>query len=203
LQEIALRGVPVPAYDRARLAARIVHVGVGGFHRAHFALYVHELASGGGDWGIVGLGMLPDDAKMAAALGSQDYLYTLVEKGNGEPSAGVIGSIIGFVHAPPGDDGPVADLIASPTTSILSLTVTEAGYDEPADGEGTTFDRIAAALAVRRADGAGPLTILSFDNISGNGRAARRATMSADGRSDHPGDRSRRPRVAARHQRHR
>jgi mannitol 2-dehydrogenase len=189
LQEIALRGVPVPAYDRGRLAARIVHVGVGGFHRAHFALYVHELASKGGDWGIVGLGMLPDDAGMAAALGSQDHLYTLVEKGNGEPSAGVIGSIIGFVHAPPGDDRSVADLIASPTTAILSLTVTEAGYDEPsseqsADGAPTTFDRIAAALAVRRAGAAGPLTILSFDNISGNGMAARRATMSAAARLD-------------------
>jgi mannitol 2-dehydrogenase len=189
LEEIGLRGVPVPRYDRARLAARIVHVGVGGFHRAHFALYVHELASAGGDWGIVGLGLLSHDAKMAAALGSQDHLYALVEKGNGEPSAAVIGSIIGFVHAPPGHDAAVADLIAAPTTAILSLTVTEAGYVEPtseqwAAGARTTFDRIAAALAVRRAGAAGPLTILSFDNIPGNGIATRRATMSAAARFD-------------------
>jgi mannitol 2-dehydrogenase len=189
LDDIALRGVPVPAYDRAGLVARIVHVGVGGFHRAHFAVYVHELASAGADWGIVGLGLLPDDAKMAAALGSQDHLYTLVEKGNGEPSAAVIGSIIGFVHAPPGHDEAVADLIASPTTAILSLTVTEAGYDEPTseqetNGAKTTFDRIATALAARRASAAGPLTILSFDNISGNGMAARRATLSAAERLD-------------------
>jgi mannitol 2-dehydrogenase len=184
LAGIALRGVPVPTYDRTRLAPRIVHIGVGGFHRAHFALYVHELASAGGDWGIVGLGLLPHDAKMAAALGAQDHLYTLVEKGNGEPAAEVIGSITGFVHAPAGHEAAVAELVASPTTSILSITVTEAGYAEPtpeqsAPGEGTTFDRIAAALAVRRESAAGPLTILSFDNMPGNGTAARQATMSA------------------------
>jgi mannitol 2-dehydrogenase len=161
-----------------------VHIGVGGFHRAHFAVYTDELASAGGDWGIVGLGLLPHDAEMAAALGAQDHLYTLVEKGNGEPSAEVIGSIIGFVHAPEGHDDAVAQLIASPTTSILSLTVTEAGYAEPtpeqlAAGAVTTFDRMAAALEVRRAGAAGPLTILSFDNMPGNGTAARQATMSA------------------------
>src|SRR3954471_5093058 len=91
LAAIAEHGIPVPTYDRARLAPRILHIGVGGFHRAHFALYAHELASAGGDWGIVGLGLLPQDAEMAAALSGQDYLYTLVEKGNGEPSAEVIG----------------------------------------------------------------------------------------------------------------
>jgi mannitol 2-dehydrogenase len=131
LAEIGLRGIPVPAYDRERLERRIVHVGVGGFHRAHLALYVHELACAGSDWGIVGLGLLPQDAGIAGALGRQDHLYTLIEKGNGEPSAQVIGSIVGFVHAPDGHDAAVAELIASPSTSILSLTVTEAGYAEP------------------------------------------------------------------------
>src|SRR3954467_14113844 len=126
LTEIAGRGVPVPAYDRAQLAPRIVHVGVGGFHRAHLAVYAHELASNGGDWGIVGLGLLEQDARMADALRAQDHLYTLIEKGGGQPSAAVIGSIIGYVHAPDGDDAAVAELVASPATSILSLTVTEA-----------------------------------------------------------------------------
>jgi mannitol 2-dehydrogenase len=189
LAEIARRGVPVPVYDRTRLEARIVHIGVGGFHRAHFALYAHELAAAGSDWGIVGLGLLPQDAEMAAALTGQDYLYTLIEKGNGEPSAQVIGSITGYLHAPDAQDTAVAGLIASPTTSILSLTVTEAGYaepslEQPAAGAWTTFDRIASALAIRRARGAGPLTILSFDNIPGNGAAAQQATMSAAARYD-------------------
>jgi mannitol 2-dehydrogenase len=185
LAEIALSGVPVPAYDRGRLAPRIVHVGVGGFHRAHLALYAHLLATAGGEWGIVGLGLLERDAEMAGALGAQDHLYTLIEKGNGEPSAQVIGSIIGFVHAPDGHDAAVAELVAAPTTSILSLTVTESGYAEPsAAGERTTFDRVAAALAVRRDRATGPLTILSCDNLPGNGDAARTATLAAAARVD-------------------
>jgi mannitol 2-dehydrogenase len=181
LAEIARRGVPVPDYDRGRLAPRIVHVGVGGFHRAHLAVYAHELASAGGDWGIVGLGLLAQDARMAAALRAQDHLYTLIEKGDGAPSAAVIGSIVDFVHAPGGHEAAVAGLVGSPATSILSLTVTEGGYGEQ---PGTSFDRIAAALAVRRERGGGPLTILSCDNLPGNGDAARRATLAAAARTD-------------------
>jgi mannitol 2-dehydrogenase len=192
LAEIASRGVSVPAYERSRLARRIVHVGVGGFHRAHLALYVDELAARGAGWGIVGLGLLEQDAEMAAVLTAQDNLYTLIEKGAGTPSAAVVGSIVGFVHAVDGArDAAVAELIGSPETAILSLTVTEAGYADPPPGAapavrgaGATFDRIAAALAVRRERGAGPLTILSCDNLPGNGDAARRATLAAAARHD-------------------
>ncbi len=189
LAEIALSGIPVPTYDRARLQPAIVHVGVGGFHRAHLAVYVHELASRGSGWGIVGLGLLAGDAEMAAALGGQDCLYTLIEKDGGEPAAQVIGSITRFVHAPPGQNAAASELIAAPATAILSLTVTESGYAEPSEadsaaGKRTTFDRIAAALAIRRDRSAGPITILSCDNVPGNGDAARAATLSAAARLD-------------------
>jgi mannitol 2-dehydrogenase len=186
IAEIAQRGVPVPAYDRGHLEPRIVHVGVGGFHRAHLAVYAHELASAGSTWGIVGLGLLDQDARMAEILRAQDHLYTLIEKGDGEPAAAVIGSIVGFVHAPPGADADadVADLVAADETAILSLTVTEAGYGEPApeqlaSGPTPTFDRLAAALAVRRDRGLGPITVLSCDNLPGNGDAARAAMLNA------------------------
>jgi mannitol 2-dehydrogenase len=189
LAEIALSGIPVPTYDRARLDPAIVHVGVGGFHRAHLAVYVHELATRGSGWGIVGLGMLAGDAKMAAALSGQDCLYTLIEKGDGEHSAQVIGSITRFVHAPAGHEAAASELIAAPGTAILSLTITESGYAEPpaterAAGRRTTFDRIAAALAVRRDSSAGPITILSCDNVPRNGDAARSATLAAAARID-------------------
>jgi mannitol 2-dehydrogenase len=189
LAEIARSGIPVPEYDRARLRPGIVHVGVGGFHRAHLAVYVHELAARGGRWGIVGLGMLARDADMAAALGAQDCLYSLIEKGGGEPSVQIIGSIVGFVHAPAGREAAAWDLIAAPSTSILSLTVTESGYAEPpaaerATGQWTTFDRIAAGLAARRERDAGPITILSCDNLPRNGDAARGATVAAAARFD-------------------
>ena len=189
LAEIARTGIPVPNYDRARLEPSIVHVGVGGFHRAHLAVYAHELASKGGGWGIVGLGLLTADAVMAEALGGQDCLYTLIEKGNGEPSAQVIGSITRYVHAPAGHDAAAAELIAAPATLILSLTVTESGYaelsaEDRAAGERTTFDRIASALALRRDRDAGGITILSCDNVPRNGDAARAATLSAAARLD-------------------
>jgi mannitol 2-dehydrogenase len=186
LAEIARSGIPIPTYDRARLEPAIVHVGVGGFHRAHLAVYVHELASRGSGLGIVGLGLLARDADMAAALQGQDCLYTLIEKDGGEASAQVIGSITGFVHAPAGHDDAATELIAAPGTTILSLTITESGYAEPpaTDGERTTFDRLADALAVRRDRAAGPLTILSCDNLPRNGDAARAATLSAAARFD-------------------
>jgi mannitol 2-dehydrogenase len=189
LAEIALSGIPVPTYDRARLRPAIVHVGVGGFHRAHLAVYVHELASRGGGFGIVGLGLLEGDAEMAVALGGQDCLYTLIEKDGGEPSAQVIGSITRFVHAPAGHDAGAVELIAAHDTAILSLTITESGYaeltaTERAAGKRTTFDRIATALAVRRDTAAGPITILSCDNVHRNGDAARDATLSAAARVD-------------------
>jgi mannitol 2-dehydrogenase len=189
LAEIARAGIPVPTYDRTRLEPSIVHVGVGGFHRAHLAVYAHELASHGSVWGIVGLGLLGADAVMAEALGGQDCLYTLIEKGNGEPSAQVIGSITRYVHAPAGHDAAAAELIAAPATMILSLTVTESGYAEPspedrAAGERTTFDRIASALARRREVDSGRITILSCDNVPRNGDAARADTLSAAARLD-------------------
>jgi mannitol 2-dehydrogenase len=189
LAEIARTGIPVPSYDRARLEPAIVHVGVGGFHRAHLAVYAHDLASQGSGWGIVGLGLLAADAGMAEALAGQDCLYTLIEKGNGEPSAQVIGSSTRYVHAPAGRDAAASKLIASPATRILSLTVTESGYAEPSRdgsdaGELTTFDRIASALALRRDRDAGGITILSCDNVPRNGDVAKAATLSAAARLD-------------------
>ena len=188
LEDIARTGIRVPTYDRKRLRPALVHIGVGGFHRSHLAVYLHELASEGSEWGIVGLGLLPGDAAMWAALKSQDCLYTLIERGAGEPSAQVIGSITRFVQAPAGHDATASELIAAADTSILSMTVTESGYAErpksEEDGEPTTFDRIAAGLALRRDRAGGPITILSCDNLPGNGDAARAASLSAAARLD-------------------
>ena len=186
LGAIAARGIAVPRYDRSRLRPGIVHLGVGGFHRAHLALYTHELAEAGSEWGIGGLGLLPHDATMAGVLAEQGHLYTLVEKGNGEPTVQVIGSIVDYTFAPH-DDAAVAAVIAAPTTKIISMTITEAGYADPtpgqlASGERTTFDRLVAALDGRRRAGGSPVTILSCDNLPGNGTVARRATLAAAAR---------------------
>jgi mannitol 2-dehydrogenase len=181
LPDIAALGVPVPTYDRQRLEPRILHVGVGGFHRAHLALYTHELAETGNDWGIRGLGLLRQDARMAEALAPQDHLYTLVERGGGDARAQIVGSIVDYRLAYDRPAG-AAELAAQPGVAIVSLTITEAGYG---DGGGapssapTTFDVIAMGLELRRAHGHPPLTILSCDNLPGNGDAARRSTLVA------------------------
>ena len=74
--------IPVPGYDRSQVSVGIVHFGVGGFHRAHQAMYVDRLMNEGKDldWGICGMGVLPGDAAMKQVMAEQDHLYTLVLK---------------------------------------------------------------------------------------------------------------------------
>ena len=126
--EIGAR-VPVPGYDRSAVTSGIVHIGVGGFHRAHQAMYLDRLMSDGKalDWGITGVGVMPFDRRIADVLTAQDGLYTLVVKhpdGTYEPR--VIGSIVDFLYAPE-DPEAVIEKMADPATRIVSLTVTEFG----------------------------------------------------------------------------
>ena len=166
----------MPTYRRSALRPRVLHLGVGGFHRAHLAVYTDELARAGGHWGIRGLGILPADRRMAEALGAQDHLYTVIERGAGAPPPRVIGSIVDYVLAV-GDPAGVAAQIADPGIAVLSLTITEAGYSFA--GPNPTFDAIAGGLERRRETGGSPLTIMSCDNLPGNGAAARAATLAA------------------------
>ena len=186
--------LPVPTYDRSQVSVGIVHVGVGAFHRSHQAGYVDELLSAGvTDWGICGVGVLPGDRALHEALAAQDLLYTLVLKhpdGRLEPR--VIGSIVELLLAPD-DPEAVIEKMAHPGTRIVSLTVTEGGYHlSPVTGEfdpddegiqhdlvpgavpRTAFGLITEALARRRARGLTPFTVMSCDNIQGNGHVARR-----------------------------
>ncbi len=181
LPDVLASGVAVPTYDRSGLVPRIVHLGVGGFHRAHLALYCDQLAAAGSDWGICGIGMLASDAAMAKIMAEQDHLYTLSSKGNGEPQSQIIGSIIDYHHLA-GDLEAFIAIIARPETAIVSMTITEAGYAEPKSGSNSTFDWLVAGLDARRVAGLPPVTILSCDNLPGNGDVAAAATMRAAGR---------------------
>ena len=136
-------GVATPVYDRSRVRVGMVHLGVGGFHRAHQAMYLDRLMNDGQaqDWAICGVGVLPSDRLMADVLAAQDHLYTLVIKhpdGSLEPR--VIGSLVDYLYAPD-DPEAVLDRLADPATRIVTLTVTEGGYNiHPVTGrfEGTT-----------------------------------------------------------------
>jgi mannitol 2-dehydrogenase len=172
LEAIAALGVGVPRYDRASLAPRILHVGVGGFHRAHMALYTDELAAAGGGWGIRGIGLLEADRRMADVLESQDHLYTLIERDSSGSRPRVVGSIVDYVLVA-GDAAAFAAQIANPEVAILSLTITEGGYS--LEKPNATIEAIADGLESRRVAGGAPLTILSCDNLPGNGAVARAA----------------------------
>ena len=202
-----------PSYDRPAITTGIVHIGVGGFHRAHQAMYVDRLMRDGSapggpqetrlDWGICGVGLLPGDTRMRDALASQDHTYTLTLKHpDGRHESTVIGSIHDFLFAPD-DPEAVLSLMAAPTTRIVSLTVTEGGYNiDDATGafrtetpgavhdaahprEPTTaFGYIVEAMRRRRAAGITPFTVMSCDNLPGNGRIARTAVVSQAAMSD-------------------
>jgi mannitol 2-dehydrogenase len=193
LDEIGSR-VPGPSYDRSGLTCGILHLGVGGFHRAHLAMYVDALLNEGeaSDWAITGVGLLDQDRSMLEVMRDQDCLYTLVVKNlDGSTDARVIGSIVDYLFAPE-DQEAVLERMSDPATRIVSLTITEGGYhvnqadgsfddgdpDIRADlkGEGapiTAFGFITEALARRRSAGTDPFAVMSCDNIQGNGSVAR------------------------------
>lgn len=183
LDDIAAAGISVPTYPVEQLQASIVHVGVGGFHRAHMSHYNHELAQLGSRWGVRGLGLMAADAEMRDALAAQDHLYTLTQKADDVRTTVVVGSIVDYVFAA-GDVARAASIIAEPSVRILSLTITEAGYGEPGVGERTTCDVLADCLDARRQASSGPITILSCDNLQANGDVCRQAILNAAGRRD-------------------
>ena len=189
LAELAQVPISRPSYDRDEISVGIVHFGVGGFHRAHQAMYIDRLLEKGGatEWGICGVGIMPADRKMAEVMAAQDGLYTLLlENPDGSRDARVIGSIVDYRFAPD-DPEAVIELLAAPSTRIISMTITEGGYNIDNLGDGVTvFGLVAEALARRRDRGIASPTIVSCDNIEGNGEVARHAfTTYAD--RVHPG----------------
>jgi mannitol 2-dehydrogenase len=166
-----------PSYDRSEISVGIVHFGVGGFHRAHQAMYLDRLLENGQakEWGICGVGVLPGDRKMAQVMADQDCLYTLIAMNpDGSRDARVIGSIVDYKFAPD-DPEAVVELIAAPSTRIVSLTITEGGYAIDDAGPDSVFELVTAALARRQERGLPSPTIVSCDNIEGNGDVARKA----------------------------
>lgn len=186
-----------PSYDRGSLTPGIVHIGVGNFHRSHMAVYLDDLFALGEDrdWAIIGAGVRPADARMRDALQSQDFLSTVIELAPQGRQARRVGAMIDFIAVDP-SNAPLIAAISRPEIRIVSLTVTEGGYfidpatgrfdptvpDVVADGHTpdrpvTAFGAIICALRARRDAGIAPFTVLSCDNLPGNGHAAKAATV--------------------------
>jgi mannitol 2-dehydrogenase len=177
----ALAGrVDVPGYDRRGLTPSVVHLGVGGFHRGHQAVYLDDLArSGHTGWGVVGVGLR--SATMRNALTPQDFLYTVVERDRDGDSARVVGAMVGYRYAPD-DPEAVLDQLADPRVRLVTLTITGAGYDDRDAGSAAGY--LAAGLDRRRRAGLPGFTVLSCDNLPENGARTRAAVTAAAQRRD-------------------
>ncbi len=186
----------VPAYDPASLKAGIFHFGVGNFHRAHQAVYLDDLFGLGRDhdWALIGAGVRPADEAMRQKLMSQDWLTTVVEQEADLSTARVTAAMIDYLEV--GDSAAIIARLADPAIRIVSLTITEGGYyidpatqrfdpahpDIVADARNpaapkTVFGLVLAGLAARRKTGTIPFTVMSCDNIPGNGHVTQNAVV--------------------------
>lgn len=191
--------VSVPSYLDEAVKIGVVHFGVGNFHRSHQAMYIDRLLRTGlaHEWAICGVGLFERDAQMRDVLAEQDGLYSLTEREpDGTHRITVIGSIRRFLHAPD-DPAAVLEQLTAPEVRIVTLTITEGGYvDDPTTGRRpqddplvveevasnlarprTAFGWIVAALRERRDRGSAPFTVLSCDNIQGNGEVTRASVV--------------------------
>jgi mannitol 2-dehydrogenase len=198
--------VSTPTYDRTALSPGIVHIGVGGFHRAHQAVYLDELARRGETaWGVLGVGL--HSRAIGEVLADQDRLWTVVERGADGDRATVVGALTGYLYAPD-DPEAVLSALSDEGTRVVTLTITSSGYrvdahsgefdpddphvardlEDPGTPE-TVFGYLVEALDRRRRAGTAPFTVLSCDNMPSNGTAARTAVLSfARLRDDGSGD---------------
>ncbi len=196
--------ITTPAYERSDLTPGIVHIGLGNFHRAHQAWYIHRLMQQGQayDWAIIGAGVRHYDAEMRWKLLAQDCLTTLIELDPKAISAEVIGPMIDYLPIEEGNAALILKM-ADPAIRIVSLTVTEGGYyldtntgafntdhehirhdaDNPEQPR-TVFGAIVSALRQRRVNGVTPFTALSCDNLQGNGAILRNCVVGLARMSD-------------------
>ena len=191
--------ISCPNYERSSIKTGVVHIGVGGFHRSHQAYYMHQLLEDpqNANWGICGIGLREGDRKIASVLKQQDGLYTLItQHPDGKETSEIIGSITDFIFA---YESPVLaiDKMAHSDTKIVSLTITEGGYNFDTNTGNFNFDTpdiehdlqhpntpktvfgfLTTALRKRRDNGLAPFTILSCDNIQHNGEVTRKMLLS-------------------------
>jgi fructuronate reductase len=177
-----------PNYDRSKVGIGIAHISLGAFHRAHQAVYTDDiLAKQGGNWGILGIGARVEDQKLVDAMRAQDSLYTVVTRDGDKEEARVIGSIRD-VTLMPGQQAQLIARLTDPAIKIMALTITEKGYcldsatgrldaNHPfikhdvqnPDTPQSAIALIVVALAARKQAGVAPFTVMSCDNLPGNG----------------------------------
>lgn len=172
----------------AAAPARIVHLGLGGFFRAHAAWYTAHAADAD-EWGIVAFS--GQSRALVERMAGQDGLYTLTTRAAGRDSIEVVRSVV-EVH-PGTDTAAWRSTLASPEVAVVTLTVTEAAY---ATGPASVAERLVDGLAARRRADAGPITLVPCDNVADNAAVLTDAVREvATGRSPTGHDQAGRGRV--------
>lgn len=190
--------IETPDYDRSQVKTGIVHIGPGAFFRGHQAVYIDDvLKEGDLRWGICAVSL--KSTSMRDALEKQDYLYSVVRQFASGDSARVIGSIKKAMVAYE-DPQAVIDQMADPDIKLVTMTVTQKGYyydgksgqldfdhpdikqclDETSDPV-STVGYLVAALDKRMKDGTAPFTVMSCDNLPGNGDVLRNVVLAYAG----------------------
>ena len=187
--------VTKPSCERDEIQAGIAHFGVGVFHRAHLAYYMDVLMNEHGvkGWGICGIGVRESSRRLSRQLASQDCLYTLVTKSTHEDTqVRIVGSLVQSLCAPDQPDD-VRSRLAHPDIKIVSLTITEPGY-ELEGAQQVKLDWMAAnadefhpphsvwgwivqAIEDRRQANVAPFTVMSCDNLQHNGDKTRECLL--------------------------
>ncbi|MET7876426.1 mannitol dehydrogenase family protein [Micromonospora profundi] len=167
----------------------VVHIGLGAFHRAHQAVYTEAaIGAAGGDWGI--MAVAPRSTALVEALAAQDNLFSVSTLSAAGSATRVVGALSGVRHAASDPDAVVA-LLADPAVRVVTLTVTEKAHQlDPVTGRLCPDQPLAAdlaggrppstvpglllrGLAARAAADAGPIALVSCDNLPSNGRRLR------------------------------
>ena len=164
-----------PNYARDKCGVGIVHFGIGAFHRAHQAVYTDDVLNHeGGDWRITAVSLR--SKTVAMQMNPQDGLYTLSERSETGHKLRIIGSVKNVLVAPENPEA-VINILSVPTTHIVSFTITEKGYCRAPDGTldfkkanaGSIYAYLKKAFENRQRSGVSGLTLLSCDNLAGNG----------------------------------
>ena len=202
--------VVLPTYDRSAAQPGIVHLGLGAFPRAHLAYYMdallHTRDPSASAWGISGVGIRRDDRSVSDVLKGQDGMYTVVGRGGSasDVEIRVVGSVLEYIFAP---DEPqrLLDRLLSPHTRIVSLNVTEGGYESEKnpeiDDDSNNYHRMVEHLTSKSADSASSswprsafgwivlgldgrrrlglpaYSVMSMDNVQLNGLVTRRCLL--------------------------
>ncbi|MDP2571560.1 mannitol dehydrogenase family protein [Vibrio penaeicida] len=185
--------IKFPAYDRSRLKSKMVHIGLGAFHRAHQAVFLDKLLTQDDqcDWGICAVSLFSGYPTIQA-LRSQNHLFSVTEQSCDQSETRVVGSIIDSLHPVLDGKNTIINKLADPITEVVTLTITEKGYciDGNTGRLNTKSDHVqhdlkyphdpitaigylVRALEIRRLNKVKPFTLLSCDNFRENGEVLR------------------------------